>query len=251
LDGVRDGFFDPSLVQKRGSKLNDEIRAATVSESFHKAWEMFHDSFEDNQGEVLDAIHQSAMEGAARINLINLSATVSLFKELGRPQQAADILKHYISIHGEDRELFNLQRYPFASDVKDPGVVQAFNDKFATFEKSGRDSRTVLLSMANTNGWSPDDITLLSTLPIDDYYNMFRSNKGSDLRKIISACLQFDRIGNATPDMREISKRAKDALRRVGQESAINARRVAKYGVFIDPKTEISPPSPKITDDAH
>lgn len=232
LDGVREGFFDPSLVQERGSKLNDEIRAATLGNSFLKAWEMYHDSFDDNQEEVLDAIFQSALEGAPRINPINLSATVGLFKELGRPQQAAEILKHYISVHGEDREIFDLQGYPFAGDVKDPDVVQAFNAKFATF-KSTRDPTTILLSMANTNSWGPDDITFLSTLPTEDYYLTFKSSRGSDLRKIISACLQFDRIMNATPDMTEISKRAKDALERVGQESKINARRVRTYGVEV------------------
>jgi hypothetical protein len=38
---------------------------------------------------------------------------------------------------------------------------------------------------------------------------------------------------NATEPMKEISKRAKDALRRIGGESKINARRVKRYGVEI------------------
>ena len=100
--------------------------------------------------------------------------------------------------------------------------------------------------MAKTNGWGPDDITFLSALPIEDYYQIFKNSKGSELRSIINACLQFDRIGNATPDMTEISKRAKDALRRIGKESAINARRVASYGEFINAGPEVSTPSPKI-----
>jgi hypothetical protein len=238
LDGVRDGFFDPASVQKRGSNLNEEIRAATAGKGFLNTWEMYHDSFDDNQEEVLDAMYQSAMEATARINLVNLSSTVGLFKELGRPQQAAEILKHYISIHGKDRELFNLRNYPFASDVRDPDVVQAFSAKFATF-KDTRDPKGILLSMANTNSWGPDDITFLSTLPVEDYYHIFKNSKGFDLRRIISACLQFDRITNATPDMTVISKRAKDALQRIGQESAINARRVATYGVVINAGPEV------------
>jgi hypothetical protein len=88
--------------------------------------------------------------------------------------------------------------------------------------------------MATTSSWSPEDITFLSTLPIDDYYDMLKSSKGLDLRRIISACLQFDRVMNAPPDMTEISKRAKDALKLVGQESKINARRVRSYGVEVD-----------------
>ena len=55
-----------------------------------------------------------------------------------------------------------------------------------------------------------------------------------DLHKIINGCLQFDRIGNATEQMSEISSRAKEALARIGLESAINARRVTTYGIKVD-----------------
>jgi hypothetical protein len=48
---------------------------------------------------------------------------------------------------------------------------------------------------------------------------MFNSSKGQDLRKIINACLQFDRIANAT--------------KQIGQESAINARRVKAGGPLL------------------
>jgi hypothetical protein len=88
--------------------------------------------------------------------------------------------------------------------------------------------------MAHSNGWNPEDITTLCTLPVDEYYQIFKGHRGNDLRKIIKVCLQFDVIGNASPDMKEISKRAKEALKRVGQESAINAQRVKIYGVAIE-----------------
>jgi hypothetical protein len=38
--------------------------------------------------------------------------------------------------------------------------------------------------------------------------------------------------------MKEISLRAKEALRRIGQESRINATRVAKYGIRLDAPQE-------------
>ena len=34
--------------------------------------------------------------------------------------------------------------------------------------------------------------------------------------------------------MKDISKRAKDALKRIGQESAINAHRVKTYGIELN-----------------
>lgn len=241
LDGVRNGFFDPSLVRRLASVLNDKIKATNLDRSFLDAWEMYHDSFDDNQDEVLDAMYQSFSKAVSYITPLNMSSTVALFKALGRPEQAAEMIKRFVESRGSERELFDLRNYPFADGVSDPDVIKAFNDKHATF-KDEINPTTILFRMADTNSWNPEDMTTLSTLAVADYYQIFRSEKGSDLRKAIKACLQFDRILNATAEMREISKRAKEALKQIGQESPINARRVKAYGVEVD-QTESAPKS--------
>jgi len=245
LDGIRNGFFDPSLVEKYASGLNDQINAAKLDTSFKDAWNFYHDSFADNQEEVLDAIFQAFQKGAAHISTVNLNGTVTLFKELGRKDQAAQIIKHYLdNLHG-DRDAFDLAQYPFGSEIKDPDVVKAFNDKYATF-KDERNTIITLQRMSSINGWTEEEIKYLSTLPVDEYYKIFKTSEGTDLRRILRTCLQFDTIGNATEEMKEISKRAKDALRLIGEESAINARRVRKYGVeanWREPKNENEPPA--------
>ena len=97
-------------------------------------------------------------------------------------------------------------------------------------------------SIANTNSWNPEDIACLSELSVDDYCKMFKGSKGKELRKLINACLQFGRFGNATSEMKEISMRAREALIRIAKESPINARRVKPYGVDVDPKPAASAP---------
>jgi hypothetical protein len=234
LNGVRNGFFDAASVKRRASILNDQIAAAKLDNSFREAWELYHASFESNQEQVLDAMYQSLFKATRQVTPTNMSSSVALFKTLGRSEQAAEIIKHYVASRGDDdKELFNVQNLVLFGEVIDPDVVKAFQDKYATF-KSTRSPTDILISMADTNSWNPENITTLAALPVDDYYDMFKRSRGRDMRKIISACLQFDRIGNASPEMREISKRAKDALKLIGQESAINARRVKAYGVEVD-----------------
>jgi len=227
------------LVEKYASTLNEQVKASRLSGSFFKAWEMYHDSFEDNQEQVLDAIYQSFLRGVQQISPMNLSGTVTLFKELGRPDQAAEIVRQYIASRGEDRRLFDLGNNPFAGEIRDPDVIQAFKDKYAKFPDE-RSPIAILHSMANNNGWAGNDIATLSTLSVDEYYKIFKQSRGIDLRKILDACLQFDRIGNATEQMKEISNRAKDALKRIGLESPINARRVRRYGVEVVAQEESS-----------
>jgi len=233
VDAIRNGYFDPAAVQKHASELDKNIKLSQQGSSFQNAWRLYHDSFANNQDAALDAIRDAFIKDVEHLSPLDVNGTVWLFKELGRSQQAADLLKCYVDRHPNNRKLFDLENYPFREKVDDPDVIQAFKNKFTTFT-TVVDPGAILSSMAATNGWHPDDLVALSTLPIDSYYDIFKNAQGDDLRKLLNACLQFDRIGNATEEMKEIARRARQALQRIGKESPINARRVGKYGVKID-----------------
>jgi len=79
--------------------------------------------------------------------------------------------------------------------------------------------------------WNPEQITTLAGLPTEQYYKLLKETTGNELRKLISASLQFARIGNATPEMQEVLTRAREALTQIGKESPINARRLQPYGI--------------------
>jgi hypothetical protein len=127
--------------------------------------------------------------------------------------------------------VFDLENYPLIERISDPDIIKAFEDKLASF-KPDLNAKAILLSFAH--GWNEEDIQKVSTLPVDEYYALFKMSESDELRKIINGCLQFDRISNATEPMKRISARAKEALRRIGLESPINARRVMRYGINID-----------------
>ena len=82
--------------------------------------------------------------------------------------------------------------------------------------------------------WSQETIAALAALPVEEYRKVFKSTSGPELRKILSNVFQFDRVVNASDLMREISSRARQALKLIGAESAINKRRVRRYGVKLD-----------------
>jgi hypothetical protein len=232
LDGIRNGFFDPLSIKTHATALNEKIKADSLGNAFLQAWEKYHDSFDSNQDEVMDRIYHSFLQGAKYISPLNMSSTVAFFKELGRPGQAADMIQRYVAARGEDPGVFDLRNYPFGGDVKDPDVIDAFNKKYSTLVKE-KDAKATLLTIAKANGWSPEDVTFLSRLAPDEYYKVFKNSRGDDLRVLIKACLQFGTFGNAYPEMIEISNRAKEALKRIGLESPINARRVRGYGIEV------------------
>jgi hypothetical protein len=109
--------------------------------------------------------------------------------------------------------------------------------------KDERKPSDILLSIVSKQGWSPGDIEVLSAVSVDEYYRMLKENKGDLLQKLMDAFLLFEQVSNASEPMTEVVKRAKEALRRIGQESAINARRVRRYGVRVERGTHLGPPT--------
>jgi hypothetical protein len=239
LEGVSCGYFDPALITKLAAELDKQSAALKLNSSFQQSWDLYHESFDNNQEQVLDAMYAAFMSSVEQITPLNMNSTITLFKSLGRPEQAAAMIAYYVEKRSDESGLFDPQNYLKFGELTDPDVSKAFKDKHASV-KHQLDATRVLWSIANTNSWGPEDIACLSELSVDDYYKMFKASKGKELRKLINACLQFGRFGNATSEMKEISMRAKEALIRIAKESPINARRVKPYGVEVDSKPAAS-----------
>ena len=149
-------------------------------------------------------------------------------KELGRPQQAKEMLDCYMANRSEDREFYDLDEHPFGDNVSDPDVRAAFKEKAAQAQEK-RDLPAILLSIKD--GWDDGRINALASAPVEEYQKAFKSHSGIELRRMLSNSFQFDRISNASGAMREISRRAHEALKLIGAESPINARRVRRFEV--------------------
>jgi hypothetical protein len=186
------------------------------------------------RGAVVAAIIAAFRQHVRLVTPLNLSGTVKLLKEIGRGEEAQQCLDYYMQQRGDEGEnFFGLQNYPFADDIDDPDVRAAVDEKYRSF-KDERTSAQVLVRMAKNNSWGRDDITLLSKLTADDFFQMFKSHRGGDFDRIVRTSLQFSNMGGTGEEERAISSRAKEALVRIGRESLLNRRRVKKFGVKVD-----------------
>ena len=196
------------------------------------AWAKFHDTFDDNQDELAGALFASCYEHAFYINPMNLSSTVILLKDLGRTNDAKTLIEHYVAVRGDKREQFDLEGFTFAGEIKDPDVLDAFKQKLATLTDK-RDPSLIMIGMAEKRGWNDKDLDLLANLDVDEYVELFKSHHNTELHAMISACMVFAKMTNASDPMKEILRRAREALSIIGTESPLNALRVRKYGVHV------------------
>lgn len=246
IEGVKNGYFDPTQIRTHAAKLDKTIVAAKADGSFEEAWRLFHDSFADNEDQVLNGIFDAFMKHLDHISPLNLNGTVRLFKDLGRADQATQMIAAYVDGRDEERQFFDLAEYTFRGDVTDPEVIAAFDKKAASMKET-RDIRSMLVSLKS--GWSEQELLTLAAVPAEDYRQLLKAEEnGQDLRTMLTGALQFDNIVNSTKEMKEISTKVRGALRQIGEESPLNARRVAKYGITADqprPKRSRRPSVPR------
>ena len=84
LDGLQNGYFDPDLIQRHGSELDSQLKAAQRQDSFRQPWRLYHDSFDDNRDQVCDGIYNAAVQNLRLMSAMDLDSAVSVLKELGQ-----------------------------------------------------------------------------------------------------------------------------------------------------------------------
>jgi hypothetical protein len=101
---------------------------------------------------------------------------IAPFKELGRPEQAAELLKYYIEQRADEGpKFFELKGNIFGSEVKDPDVRAAFAVK-ATNLKPKIDAKELLLKIGRSRGWNPEELEELAKLGPAEFKTLFNAN---------------------------------------------------------------------------
>jgi hypothetical protein len=233
LDGIEKGFFDQDALASGGAELDAKFRSEKAHGSLSAAWDLFHDSFDDNEEKVVNAIFETSCANARYLPPANLSTAVSVLKDLGAYEKADELLSLYVREHNSrGPAFFDLDQHVFAREVDDPDVRAAFDAQCSKFTDD-RLARDVLIHIAKTSGWSPQDIVLLRKLTVDDFYKLFHETTGTDLARVIRVSLDFGRTSSLDSRDKAISEIAKQALIRIGKESPLNQCRVKRHGVSI------------------
>lgn len=230
---VKTGYVVDADFEKAATEKNSQIIAAKATGSFTQAWRTYHGSFDNDQNKVVSTLYKSFKVNVKYIAPVNLNGTVRLFRELGEDEKADELINLYIKVRADEPELFNLSDYSFAGDISDQKVWDAFEKAYEG--TAVRESpKEVLMRLASSNGWNNKDEVVLAETTADEYYELFKSESGGHLSDIVNTCLKFGQFSNASERQRQIAGNAKEALVRIGRESAINALRVRKFGVKVE-----------------
>ena len=163
---------------------------------------------------------------------MNLNGTLKIFKELGRPEQAQQLLDFYMANRHEKAAFFDLNAHPFGSDITEPELRAAFAGRRASAPKN-QDLAQALSRIGKNQGRDEEDLEFLASASVSDNVELFKRLRGSELKSAIYTALQFGKFSNSSEPMKRIVATASEALRRIARKSTINARRVRMYGVTV------------------
>lgn len=139
----------------------------------------------------------------------------------------------YVERRKGEAEIFNIKGYSFFSEIKDPEIIDRFNNTYSQ-SVTTQTAKQVLSRMAGRNGWSQDDEVVLVNTSAESFYDLFKSETGSHLSSIVATCLKFGQLENASDQQREIANRATEALRKIASENKVNKIRVKRFGVNLE-----------------
>jgi hypothetical protein len=234
LGGLETGCIDKPEIEKIAEAMDDRLKRADQDDVFTKAWSLFHDNFHNNEVQLVQDMCAAVKHAVKTISPGNFDSTVRLLRDLGRDVEAEELIKYYVENHGDDRALWDLESHRLGSRVEDPAVRKAFADKLASFG-SNTDPLEILKTIGSRRGWNPEDITALASLPVSEYHRILKSHTGDELSSIQKSMFMFDGTINQSPQMMEVAKRGREALRQIAAESTVNRIRVERLGIQLEP----------------
>ena len=66
-------------------------------------------------------------------------------------------------------------------------------------------------------------------MPVDKYVDLLRQLRGDDLHSAVRAGLRFGEFANPDGNDQEVAKRMAAALKKIGEDNALNRMRVKPY----------------------
>lgn len=227
LKMVENGYIEETSFLKEAKKLNDQYIADASKASFGDAWRVFHGSFNDNKEEVVNTLYDSLKKHIKYIHIINIDSTITLFRNLGESEKADEIIDLYVGLAQNNIEILNLNDSLWRGNLKDETLMKKFAAKYEVVKKESRKTlKEILEKISIRDGWNEEDEEILASVNSDELYRLFKEE-----RAYVDKYLQFGNFANATERQKTIISNAKEALKRISQESQLNAERVKLYNI--------------------
>ncbi|MDO8417289.1 MAG: hypothetical protein Q7S87_13870 [Agitococcus sp.] len=237
LNVIKCGYTDETGLLDYAKEVDSESRVSDEINEFRSTINLIYETFLDNESTIIEQLTYCVRNSARYISPNNLNSAIIILRQLDQNTLADSLIDYYIEARKLETRIFDLKGSLFSRDINDPVLIERFNKKYDEIETPPA-LYDVVKTVADNNAWSSRHLEVLSKATVSDFEYLFQSKHGSELARLIRACLQFESFENS-PEYTLIGQNAHAALVKIGQKNRLNALRVRNFGIPIS----ISQPS--------
>lgn len=224
-DSIETGFLDEQKLERLCDAQQLEISNMEGREALTKAYTLFHNSFEDNQDEVVSALAKGLKDSAPHISTSQYSQTIELLHFLGEEQKALELTDYFIAENKDKPRKFNVDDHMFhVFEVKGEEFKRRLRDAYKEHYKE--ESPEDIFERYRNNdslSYNQKDADILSKLSKNDLLDKFLKDEGDKHRNDIKTCLL---LGNSNS---ELMKNTRDAIEEIKNKSKLQEARLWKF----------------------
>lgn len=224
-DLIKSGYIIETNFHQEAAKINNKLLNKNFEDRFSDAWDLYHESFDNNVDELISKMESSFKKNVQNISPNNFESTVELFNDLGFKKKADELIDYYIQNRINEIEVFNIGNRYYHGPIKNEIIIKKFNDIYLLHKKT-KDPYKIISNIGNTQSWNEDDVKSISKLSVEEIKSILLSLRGFTLEDFIKWSLNL----NQSKDYyKELTYKVKESLKLISKTSLLNKRRVNKY----------------------
>jgi|GEM_PF-2355628 len=236
VEGVERGYFDTKKLQLIAENADALAKERKAQDECQDAWKIYHGSFANNEPQVIESLVGTLRNNIQSVSPGYLGATVHLLKDLKRNDCASQLINEFVDQRVAEANFWRLDD-PLFDQVSDVDVIEAFRRKFESFQTT-LTPEEALIEVSRGEGFSPSSFEIACELSEQNFFDLFKREKGPTLRRIVNFSLRMASYKEITDEAEAAVQRAKAALQRISDSSPLNARRLKHtHKVVLEQKT--------------
>jgi hypothetical protein len=228
---VSNGFFNDDKIRAGADKYLKDAERAHAEAALEAAWGPYHYSFDDNKEEVARVMFNGIKENIRYISEMNLNTAITILKDIGYPNLGNELIAEFIKAQ-DDLYVFDGKTNPWGKTVEDPDLIREI-ETLSRKKMKPLPTPKEAAELLYKGNWTNENEEVLGKITIDELVSLFKSVNGKEQYRIVKGCLCYQNVLNRSERQNKITESAVAALVKIGSESALNADRMAKYGIDV------------------
>lgn len=224
------GFVETHLTEELKNHYENNVESRERLKSYSKAWDYYHNSYENDESKFIDLMYNGCMENLDQIDPRNFESSIQFLEELGEHEKKEELFEKYFEVNQERfREILsnNMYRLPMSFEVKTDEMRKRIN-LLREESNEERSIEEIIKKITYASGWGGNDVDELANHSVDHYESFIRETQSEDLDAYIRRLIEFGKYNNAGEKHLAIKDKTIEALKRIHADGGLNKFRVEK-----------------------